>query len=81
MKCSAAHDLDIEVAFVQHPYGGLTHSRERLWHQAVQVFPVLKAFLEGVGLLLELSVGHLLEVLFDQVDLIGNLLQLPQLRT
>jgi len=71
-----AHDLHVEVPFAEHPVGRLPDGRERLGQQRVETLPVLVALLEVGSLTGELVVAHGDEVLFDRVDLVGDLLQL-----
>jgi hypothetical protein len=78
VQCRPAHDLDVEVAFAEHPLGRLADGGERLEHQVVQRLAVLVPLLEFVGLGAELLVAHRDEVLFDGVDALGDRLQLLQ---
>lgn len=72
----AAHDLDVEVALVEHPPGRLADHGEGLGHDVVEVlFAALQASAELVGLRPQFSVGELRDVVGQGVDIVSHPLE------
>ncbi len=71
----ATHDLHVEGAHAERANRGLAHGGERLGQQVVERLAVGVALAELDGLVLELLVGELLEVLFEVADGLREVLQ------
>ena len=67
-----AHDLNVEVTLAEYSPGRLTHRREGLRKQPVQVLAVVETLTEVGGLSRQLVVAHGDVVLLDAVDLADN---------
>ena len=70
-----AHHLHVEVALAERPLGRLADRGERLGKQVVEALAVGQPLPEDVGLVAQLLVGELLEVVLERVDLGGDALQ------
>jgi hypothetical protein len=64
----AAHQLHVEVAHAERALGGLANRGESLGQQIVERLAVAVAFAQFDGLVLQLVVGELGEVVFQMVD-------------
>ena len=71
----ATHDLHVEVTLAEGALGRLADRGERLGQQVVEALAVGQALPEDVGLVAQLLVGELLEVVLEGVDLDGDALQ------
>ena len=69
------HHLHVEVALAEGPLGRLADRGERLGHQVVEALTVGQPLPEDVGLVAQLLVGELLEVVLERVHLDGDALQ------
>ncbi len=68
----AAHDLHVEVPLAEGALARLADRGERLGQQVVEGLAVGEALAEDGGLLAQLLVGELLEVVLEGVDLRGD---------
>ena len=70
------HDLHVEVTLADRALARLAHGGERLGQDLIKALPVRESLAEPVGLLAQFGVGELFEILFDDVHLSGDRLEL-----
>ena len=71
----ATHDLHVEVPLAEGALARLADRGERLGQEVVEGLAVGEPLAEDVGLVAQLLVGELLEVVLERVDLVGDALE------
>ncbi len=74
----AAHDLHVEVTHAEGSLRRFAHRGERLGQQVVERLPVAVPLAQLDGLVFQLVVAELLEVVFESVDRLGVPLELAK---
>ena len=78
VQSRSAHELYVEVTHAERALRGLAHSGESLGQQVVERLTVTVALAQFDGLVAQLIVGEVAEVVFELVDGLGIGLQPPK---